>query len=546
MTTKTASTSSSAIAAESAFSPLAYPMFRAVWIATVASSIGTWMQDIGNAWLMTSLSPSPLVVSLVQAATSLPMFLLALPAGALADLVDRRRLLLFTQAWMSIAALSLGILTLSGMTTPPVLLLFAFLIGAGSAMNSPAFQAVVPELVPQPELPRAVSLNSMGTNLARAIGPAIGGFLIAGAGPGAAFMINGVSFVGVMIVLYRWKRQPTPSTLPAERLVGAMRAGVRYALNSPALGTVLIRTAAFMLGASALWALFPVIARRELGLGPAGYGSMLTCMGAGAFAAVFVLPKLRNRLSPDRVILIATLVFAVATIAVGTIRQPLILAPVLFFAGAAWVSGLSSLSIAAQRSAPPWARARALSCYLVVWFGSIAVSSAVWGALAGRFGTRSAMLTSAGVLMFGSLAGIRFRLDRYVSLNLMPAAAWPAPQISMTPDPDAGPVLVQVEYQVSEMHIEQFGLAMRDVRGERLRDGAISWGLYRDLSEPGRIVESFVIESWLEHMRQHLRVAIADEAFQQEVRKFLLNASEPSVKHYIATDRSNLLSIPRV
>jgi predicted MFS family arabinose efflux permease len=442
MTAKTASTSS-ASAAECAFSPLAYPMFRAVWIATVASSIGTWIQDIGNSWLMTSLSPSPLVVSLVQAATSLPMFLLALPAGALADLVDRRRLLLFTQAWMSIVALSLGILTLIGMTTPPVLLLFAFLIGAGSAMNSPAFQAVVPELVPQSELPLAVSLNSMGTNLARAIGPAIGGFLIAGAGPGAAFM----------------------------------------------------------LGASALWALFPLIARREMGLGPAGYGSMLMCMGGGAFAAVFVLPRLRNRLSPDRVILIATLIFAGATIAVGTIRRPLILAPALLFAGAAWVGGLSTLSIAAQRSAPPWARARALACYLVVWFGTITVASTLWGAIAGRFGTRSAMLTSAGVLMFGSLAGIRFRLDRFVSLNLMPAAAWPAPQIAMTPDPDAGPVLVQVEYHVSEMHIEQFVLAMRDVRGERPRDGAVSWGLYRDLSEPNRIIESFVIESWLEHMR---------------------------------------------
>jgi MFS family permease len=267
-------------------------------------------------------------------------------------------------------------------------------------------------------------------------------------------------------------------------------------------------------------------------------------MGAGAFGAVFMLPKLRNRLSPDRVILIATLTFAVATIAVGTIRQPLILALVLVFAGAAWVSGVSSLSIAAQRSAPPWARARALACYLVVWFGSIAVASAGWGALAGRFGTKSAMLTSAGVLTFGSLVGIYFRLDRFVSLNLMPAAAWPAPQISMTPDPDAGPVLVQVEYNVGEKHIEQFVLAMRNVRGERLRDGAISWGLYRDLGTPSRIVESFIIESWLEHMRQHQRVAIADEAFQQEVRKFLMVPSKPSVKHYIAADQPNLLSIP--
>ncbi len=538
MTTSASTTSAANGRDRGALAPLSYPIFRAVWIATVASNVGTWMQDIGNSWLMTSLSPSPLVISLVQAATSLPMFMLALPAGALADLVDRRRLLLTTQAWMSITALTLGILTLSGMTTVPVLICFAFLIGAGSAMNSPAFQAVVSELIPASELPRAVSLNSMGTNLARAVGPAIGGFLIAAAGPGATFVINGLSFIAVMIVLYRWKREPVPATLPAERLVGALRAGVRYALNSPALHTVFVRTAALMVGASAVWALLPLIARRELGLGPAGYGGLLTCMGAGAFGVVFILPQIRSRISADRIVVLSTLAFASAAVAIGIVRVPLVLMPVMVIAGAAWVSALSSLSVAAQRSAPPWARARALSCYLLVWYGSVTLGSTIWGALASRFGAGHALLASAGVLGLGCLTSIYFRLDRFETLNLVPAGSWPEPPIQLSPEPDAGPVMVQVEYRVSELHVTEFVLAMRAVRGERRRDGAISWGLYRDMHEPNRFVESFVVESWLEHLRQHQRAAVADTEFQQNVKAFLVSASESRVTHYIAADRS--------
>jgi hypothetical protein len=295
-----------------------------------------------------------------------------------------------------------------------------------------------------------------------------------------------------------------------------------------------------MLGASALWALFPLVARRELGLGAAGYGLLLTCMGAGAFAIVFALPIIRKHLAADMVVFASTLAFAVAIASVAVIRGPILLAPVLVLAGASWVSGLSTLSVAAQRSAPSWARARPLACYLLVWYGSIAAGSTVWGAVAGEFGTHFSLLLAASFLVRGAFVVIPFRLDRFASLDLMPSHAWPAPHLALSPEPDAGPVLIEVEYRVAEAHLEDFILAMRDVREERRRDGAVTWGLYRDLGDPTRFVETFVVESWLEHLRQHERVTIADEGFRRQVHRFLVGETEPEVKHLIAANNVSL------
>ena len=280
------------IAPPSAWAPLRRRVFFALWIAALASNLGTWMQNVGAAWLMTSISKSPLMVSLIQTASSLPIFFLALPAGALADIVDRRRLLIFSQVWMMVAAGALGILTLMHATSEWTVLGLSFMLGIGAALNAPAWQAIIPELVPREELAAAVTLNGINFNLARAAGPALGGLMVSSFGAGANFLLNAASFLGVMIVLYEWRRQARPGVLPAERVLGAIRIGIRYVRYAPALRAVLVRTVAFVFGASAMWAVLPLIARYELGLGAAGFGLLLAWFGIGAVIGGAMLSRL--------------------------------------------------------------------------------------------------------------------------------------------------------------------------------------------------------------------------------------------------------------
>src|SRR6202035_3752760 len=355
-------------AGRNAWSPLSQPVFRWLWIANLASNVGTWFQSVGASWLMTTLSRSTVEVALVQAATSLPMFLLALPAGALADVLDRRRLLLVTQTWMTLAAAGLGLLTLFGGVTPWTLLLFTFLLGLGAALNAPAWQAIVPELVPRAELPAAVALASVSFNIARAAGPALAGLIVAAAGPAATFLLNAVSFVGVLAVLYRWRRAGEETVLPAERVLGAMRTGMRYVRHAPAVQAVIARGSAFILCGSSLWALLPVIASHDLHRGPTGYGILLGALGAGAVAGALALPRLQRDSSADSVVAAATLVFAGATLVLAYIRSFWLLAAAMLLAGGAWLSLLSSLNVAVQTVVPSWVRARALSVYMLVFF----------------------------------------------------------------------------------------------------------------------------------------------------------------------------------
>src|SRR4051794_8791099 len=311
----------------SMWSPLRHPVFRSVWTASVASNTGTWMQSVGAAWLMTSLTPSPLLVALMQTATSLPVFLVGLPAGALADVVDRRKLLLVTEAWMLLTALALGLLTLAGLISAWTLLVFTFVLGLGAALNGPAWQAIIPELVERQELQSAVALNSAGFNLARALGPALGGLVVAIAGPAAVFLLNAGSFLGVLAAIFRWRPSQVPSDAPPEDMLGATTAGMRYVRHAPALQAVLVRIGIFVLGASALWALLPVMARHELGLDATGYGIVLGSLGFGAVGGALLLPRLRRSLSIDSMTAAATVVFAVATLALAYLRfVPLVVA----------------------------------------------------------------------------------------------------------------------------------------------------------------------------------------------------------------------------
>ena len=392
--------------ATSAWAPLGEPLFRSLWIAAVISYTGTWMQNVGAGWLMTQLTMSPLMVSLVTAATTLPVFLVILPAGALADLVDRRRFLLITQSWMVVAAALLGILTLEHHVTPWTLLLLTFILGLGAVMNDPAWQAITPEVVcPENHAP-AVALNSVGFNVARAFGPALGGLVIAAAGSGVAFLLNAASFFGVIFFLYRWKR-PHFEHVATGRVGDAIVAGLRYVRGAPLVRSILIRTGAFSLAASSLPALLPLLARPH---GATGYGLLLGFFGLGALAGAAVLPRVRTRLSVDGVVAFDILLFAAMTFAAGRVQTFTWLCLVMFASGTAWIGILACLNIAAQTMSPSFLRARALSMYLLVLQGGMALGSAAWGALATRVGVPSALLCSAIALVGGLVAVRRHRL----------------------------------------------------------------------------------------------------------------------------------------
>jgi MFS family permease len=401
---------------DAAWEPLREPLFRSLWIAAVVSYTGTWMQNVGAGWLMTQLTTSPLMVSLVQAAAAVPVFMVVLPAGALADMVDRRRLLLFTQSWMIFAAAALAVLTLLHAVNPWVLLTFTFLMGLGAVMNDPAWQAITPEVISPSRHAAAVALNSAGFNVARAVGPALGGVIVALAGSGWSFLLNAASFFGVILFLYRWKRPPQEAHA-AQRLHAAILEGFRYVRGAPQVQSVLIRTGAFSFGATSLLALLPLICQPH---GAQGYGFLLTCFGLGALAGAALLPRLRTQYSVDGLVAGATVIFALMTFAAGQVHIFEWLCLVLFTAGAAWIGILACFNVVAQTMCPSWMRARALSMYLLVLQGGMALGSAIWGELAARRGVPEALAWSAVALIVGLSTIRRHRLTG-AELRMAPA-----------------------------------------------------------------------------------------------------------------------------
>lgn len=517
----------------SAWSPLRRPLFRALWIADVASNVGTWMHDAAAAWLMTLLAPSPLMVSLVQVATTLPLFLLALPAGALADVLDRRRVLLVAQVWLFLATASLGVLTLSGVVQPWMLLLITLVIGAGSAIDLPAWQAIIPETVPREELPAAVGLGSIAINIARAVGPALAGVLIVAGGPGPVFLINAVSVLSVFFVLWRWRREPHRTTLPAERLASAMRAGVRYVRHAPALRTVVVRTLAFVGFASALWALLPLVAKVSLGRGPVTYGALVGGLGLGGLLGAALLPAWRRRWSADAITTAATAAFALGCLALAWERSFTLLLGTMVIAGVGWLTMVSSLILAAQQGAAAWVRARALSISTLTLFGSLALGALLWGVVANRIGIPGA-LTAAGVALLLGLALVpQFRLAAAQTLDLDASRYWTDPVVVEDLADEAGPVLVTVEYTVEPAQRAAFVDAMRRrLRPIRRRDGAVFWELFVDLANPNHCIECWLVESWAEHLRQHERTTKSDRDVEDAIRTLHLGGER--VTHYVA------------
>ncbi|UCB33073.1 MFS transporter (plasmid) [Duffyella gerundensis] len=518
----------------SSWQPLQQPVFRMLWIATVVSNIGSWMSDVGINWTMLSLSADPLAIALVQAASSLPMFLFALPSGVMADIVDRRRYLIFSQIWMFIAAAGLTLLSLFGLVTPMILLAATFLLSTGAAMSSPPFQAIVPDLVSKAELSPAIALNSLGINISRAIGPALGGLILSFAGPWMVFALNALSVLGVMWVLWRWKPAASVQRLPPEHFFSAVRAGLRYIHAAPVLRNVLIRTIAFFLFASAGWALLPLVARRELGLGPGGYGLMLACIGLGAICGAVLLPKLRARLNPDRLMVAASLLFAMTLLALAFVRHVWWLNAAEFFMGFAWIAVLSTLNVGAQRSAARWVKARALAVYLTVFFGAMTLGSAIWGQLASQFGISQSLMVATVGLVLASVTALRWRLDQDPDLNLDLSGQTDASGLKIAHG--RGPVMVSYEYAIDPATGYDFMVAIQEMRRVRRRGGAISWSVYEDVQQPGIFVETFVIGSWMEHLREADRHTMNDLKIQRRVHAFLADNARPTVRYLVAPE----------
>ena len=523
--------------AGSALEPLREPVFRALWVASLVSNVGTWMQNVGGAWLMTSLTPSPVLVALMQTATSLPVFLIGLPAGTLADLIDRRRLLLVTQTWMLVCAGLLGVLTVAGLTSPLVLLVLTFGLGLGATANNPAWQATTPEVVSRPRLPAAIALNAAGFNLARAIGPALGGLLVAALGPGANFLLNAASFLGTIIVLARWKRSDTVAgtsgELPRETLLAATRSGLRYARHTPQLRAVLGRAGLFILCASALWALLPVVARRELGLEASGYGLLLAALGLGAVVGAGVYPRARARWPAAQLVPASVLVYAAMLLVLAWVRVVPIVCLALAVAGMGWMATNSSFQIAVQTGAPAWVRARVIASYLLVFQGGLAVGSAVWGGVADRLGDAVALTLAIAGLGLGLLVVRRWPLRELAEHEVRPSRHWLPPRVADELRPERGPVLVTSEYSVEPPNSVAFVSAMRDMERVRRRDGAYRWGLYRDAAEPTRYVEVFLVESWAEHLRQHERSLVADQVVEARVLGLVAGGQPQKIQHLV-------------
>jgi predicted MFS family arabinose efflux permease len=508
--------------------------FTVVWTATVVANIGTWMYNAASGWLMTSLNPDPLTVSLVQVASSLPMFLFALPAGALADIVDKRRFLVVSEIVVTVIAAVSAVLVWLDLINPSILLLFTFLLGAGAAFTAPAWQSIVPQLVPKQDLAAAVASNGVGVNISRAIGPALGGVVIGSLGIAAPFWINALSNLGVIGALLWWRPPSSqPSGLPPERLAGAMVIGFRHVRYNPDLRATLIRAIAFFFFASAYWALLPLVARDQIAGGPELYGMLLGAIGIGAVAGAFTLPWMKAKLGPDRLVATGTLGTALSLLLLGVAHHSALGLAACSIAGISWIAVLASLNVSVQVSLPDWVRGRGLAMFVTVFFGAMTAGSALWGQLASGLGLPAAHFIAAVGAVVGIALTWPYKLQAGAGVDLAPSMHWPAPVLAIDAEPDRGPVLVTIEYRIDPAKSDAFLSAIRGLGEQRRRDGAYAWDVFEDAAEEGRFLETFMIASWLEHLRQHQRVTNADRIVQDVVGQFEL-AAEPKVTHFIA------------
>ena len=516
-----------------AFAPLRQPVFAVLWAATVLGNIGSFMRDVASSWLVTDLSANPTAVALIQTAATLPIFLLAIPAGVLSDILDRRRFLIFVQLVLAAVSGALLVLSHTGSLTVEYLIALTFVGGIGAALMGPTWQSIVPELVPRSDLKSAVALNSLGINIARSIGPAAGGLILASFGAALTYGADVLSYVFVIAALIWWKRPAAVDSGLSENFLGAFRAGLRYTRASKELHRVLLRAAVFFLFASSVWALLPLVARQMLG-GTAGfYGVLLGAVGAGAIAGALVMPRLRQRLDADGLVLLASVITA-AVMGALVFAPPKWLAIVLLLLlGLGWIIALTTLNGVAQAILPNWVRGRGLAVYLTVFNGAMAAGSLGWGLVAQEIGVPYTLVAGAIGLVIVAVLFHRARLPTGEP-DLQASNHWPEPLVAEPIAHDRGPVMIQVEYRIRKEDRPAFLDAMKRLSLERRRDGAYAWGITEHTGDTERVMEWFLVESWAEHLRQHHRVSHADADLQSEAVRFHIGPDKPAVHHFLS------------
>ncbi|MFP1645479.1 MFS transporter [Pontitalea aquivivens] len=517
----------------SPFAPFRHGAFRMLWSATLFSNFGGLVQAVGAAWAMTTLTSSPTLIALVQASNTLPIMLFALAAGALADNMDRRRIMLTAQALMAVASVGLVAVTAFGGLTPWVLLGFTFLIGLGTALNNPSWQASVGDLVPRAEIPAAVTLGSVGFNLMRSVGPAAGGIIVAVFGAAAAFAVNALSYLPLLAALIRWRPQLRPRTTTPEPFLPAIGAGLRYVALSPNLVRVMARGALFGLSAVAVQALLPLIARDLVGGGSFTFGTMLGAFGLGAIGGAFLNPRLRERYDNERIVQIAFALFAAAAVVLAQSRSVWLSGLAMLPAGAAWVMALSLFNVSVQLNTPRWVVGRALSLYQTATFGGMAAGSWIWGAVATSAGVEAALMTAAGVLLFGAVVGFLVAIPDFGTLDLDPANRFREPMLRLDLRGRSGPIMVMVDFVIDKHDVPEFLRLMAERRQIRRRDGARNWALLRDLEQPEIWSESYHVATWDEYLRHNQRRTKADIEVSERLYALHRGATAPRVHRMI-------------
>ncbi|MDT8397138.1 MAG: MFS transporter [Pseudomonadales bacterium] len=517
----------------SPWSPLRLRTFRYLWLATLVSNIGSWMHDVGAGWLMVTLTTSPIMVALVQTATSLPAFFILLPSGALSDILDRRLYLMSGNIVMGLTALGLGLLTVTGHVDEWSLLGLTFLLGIGFAMIMPAWQAIIPEVVPRAELGGAIALNTMGMNVSRVIGSLIAGVIIAASGSGAVFLCNAATFIFIITVLAKWKRAPLDTKLPPEGFFPAIKTGLRYARHSPALQATIFRGVGFFFFASVMWALLPLIAKELLHGGPQTYSALFAAISVGAIASALLMPKVRARFSNDQLITYASIIFAIAMIITATVHVLALALLSLSVCGAAWITVMTGSQVSAQTALPNWVRSRGISVFLTFFMGSLAIGPFVWGNIAKFTDLPTAMITASVCLIIAALFTRRWPLSGNDKLDHTPSGHWKTPTPLIPVSPEQGPVMISIRYQVNSSHVPEFLTLMQQLGKARKRDGAFEWQLMQDTSGHDSYLEFFMVYTWLDHLRQHERISTQDAQLQHQIKLLLLTDTIPVITHFV-------------
>ena len=521
--------------APSALAPLRAPVFRMLWLAWLAANVTMWMNEVASAWLMTSLTDSAFMVAMVQTASTLPVFVLGLPSGALADIVDRRRYFAVTQLWVALVASILCGLALADALTAPLLLTLTFANGIGMAMRWPVFAAIIPEVVPRRELPAALALNAIAMNMSRVIGPVVAGALLASVGSPYVFLLNAVLAMVAFGLILRWRSEPKVSALPGERFFAAMRVGLQHVVQSPPMRAVLVRIFLFFLQSTSLTALLPLVARDVHRGGATSFTMLLAAMGAGAVVAALNLARLRPRIGGEAFVRWGTIVHAACAAVVVLVPSLWLAVPAMFVAGMAWIATANSLTVAAQMGLPNWVRARGMSIYQMALMGGSAAGAALWGQVANLTTVTTSILIASVVGPLVLLLTRRLVAVLAVEPDLSPAAITaqiPPPAVEI--EPDEGPVMVTIEYRIEPARAADFKAVMLETRRARLRQGALSWGLFRDTVEPGRYIEYFLDENWIEHQRRFERFTAADVGLRARRLTFHVGAEAPRLRRYVA------------